>query len=290
MSVKSILVPLNEGERCFEVLETAFVVARRFGGHVQAVHVQQSSMISEPYVLANLTGALKEAVIQETGRAATATANVIKERFESACDRAEVPMLDPAAAPDKGISASFEIAEGRTADMLIERARVSDVTAITLPQLGENTVRKTPIGETLESILFGSGRPLLIVPQQGKALRCETAAVGWNETVQASRALAATIPWLREMKKVSLVISRERMARSDLVLRYLERHGIAAEVLPLNRGEQSAGEALLQRCGEINADLLVVGGNCRARPRQLLFGGVTRHLLTRTDRMTVMVQ
>ena len=174
-------------------------------------------------------------------------------------------------------------------DVLIERARLSDLTAIASPQLGENTIRQTPIGETLESIMLGSGRPVLIVPREWQARRCENAVIGWNDSVQASRALATTIPWLKMMQSVTVVLSRARAARADIVQGYLSTHGIDASVVVLNRGELDTGEALLERCREVSADFLVVGGYSRARPRQLLFGGVTRHLMKHTDIVTVMV-
>lgn len=287
MSIKSVLVPLNEGERCFDVLATAFVVAKRFGSHVSAVHVQHSSATNEPYVFASLTGALKEAVIQETALSSERAARLISKRFEAACMAAGVPISDQ---PDRdGATASLEVIEGRPVDVLIDRARLSDVTAIASPQLGVNTVRQTPIGETLESIMLGSGRPVLIVPQHWKPRRSENAVIGWNDSVQSSRALAMTIPWLRKMNKVTLVMSRERAIRGHLVQRYLHTHGIDAEVKTLNRGDQSVGQTLLERCKEVEADFLVVGGYSRARPRQLLFGGVTRHLMKHTDIVTVMV-
>jgi len=288
MSIKSVLVPLNEGDRCFDVLATAFVVAERFSSHISAVHVQHNSATNEPYVFANLTGSLKEAVIQETALASERVSRLINERFETACRAAGVRISDQPNDRDE-VTASLEVVEGRPVDILIDRARLSDVTAIASPQLGINTVRQTPIGETLESIMLGSGRPVLIVPQQWEPRRCENAVIGWNESVQASRALAMTIPWLRLMGKVTLVMSRERTSRAHHVQRYLYTHGIDAEVKTLSRGDKPAGEALLDRCKEVEADFLVVGGYSRARPRQLLFGGVTRHLMKHTDIITVMV-
>ncbi len=289
MAIKSVLVPLNEGERCIEVLKSAFVVAGRFGAHITAVHAQRNTSAIEPFVFSSLSGSLKEAVLQETAQSAERAAGQIRQRFEAACQAAGVAVTDLHSSNSNDVTASFEVVEGRPVDVLIERARLSDVTAIASPQLGENTVRRTPISETLESIMLGSGRPVLIVPQQWQARRCENAAIGWNESVQSSRALAMTIPWLRMMKSVTLVVSRERSSRVGQVQAYLKAHDIEAQVKVLNRGEKASGEALLDRCREIEADFLVVGGYSRARPRQLLFGGVTRHLMKHTDIVTVMV-
>ncbi len=293
MSIKSILVPLTEGQSGFAVLETAFVVADRFSGHIAAVHVPQNTMLSEPFVYSSLTGALKDAVVKETTLAADRAAAALRSQFNASCAAAGVRvvenMLASAGKALNEVTASLEVVDGRSVDILIERARLADLTAIPSPQLGENTIRQTPVGETLESIMLGSGRPVMIVPQEWQARRCENAVIGWNDSVQSSRALATTIPWLSMMESVTLVMSRARAEKAGAVQGYLATHGIDSKVVILNRGDQTPGAALLERCKEIDADFLVVGGYSRARPRQLLFGGVTRHLMRHTDIVTVMV-
>jgi nucleotide-binding universal stress UspA family protein len=292
MSIKSILVPLNEGERGFNALETAFIVAGRFGGHVNAVHVRRDSSAAEPYLFGSLTGALKETVVKEAAMASERDSAQIETRFRAACDTAGatvVPAGSALPADGAGVTASFESMPGRKVDVLIDCARLNDVTAITAPELGENTVRQTPVGETLESIMLGSGRPVLVVPREWQAKKCEHAVIGWNDSVQSSRAVAMTVPWLTRMQSVTAVVARERLESAELLKRYLATHQTEMEVVLLNRGQKTAGEALLERCAERRADFLVVGGYSRARPRQLLFGGVTRHLLKNTDIVTVMV-
>ncbi len=289
MSIKSILVPLNEGERGFNALETAFIVARRFGGHVNAVHVRSDSASSEPFLFGSLSGALKETVVKEAALASERASAQVETRFRAACDTAGVLVVgvdDPSSAE---VSASFESVEGRKTDVLIERARLNDVTAITAPELSDNTIRQTPVGETLESIMMGSGRPVLVVPRKWQARQCEHAVIGWNDSVQSSRAVAMTVPWLTRMESVTAVVARERRASADLLKRYLATHETDIDIVLLNREQKTAGEALLDRCQELRADFLVVGGYSRARPRQLLFGGVTRHLLRNTNVVTAMV-
>ena len=287
MAIKSVLVPLDEGPGSFHVLETAFVVARRFGAHISCVHALRNAESSEPYVFANLTGTLRDAVVSESARAAQLSADTIRDNFVAACNSAGVAIRQPE--NDGEVSASFEVVEGRPVDVLVECARLSDVTAIASPQLDENTIRQTPIGETLESILLGSGRPVLIVPQEWQARPCQHAAIGWNDTVQSARALAVTIPWLRTMETVTVLVSKARAAGTLRVIQYLRTHGISADIKTLDRGELTASEAILQRCDDLGADFLVVGGYSRARSKQLLFGGVTRHLMKNTDVITVMV-
>ncbi len=48
-------------------------------------------------------------------------------------------------------------------------------------------------------------------------------------------------------------------------------------------GTRSVGETLLAEARALTADLLVIGGYSHVRARELLFGGVTRHILAATE-------
>ena len=47
-------------------------------------------------------------------------------------------------------------------------------------------------------------------------------------------------------------------------------------------GDEGVGAALMQAAIGADADLLVMGGYGRSRLRELVLGGVTRHVLTNT--------
>ena len=60
----------------------------------------------------------------------------------------------------------------------------------------------------------------------------------------------------------------------------LERHGVAVQPERVERTEgRSTGESLLAQATAHGADLLVMGAYGHARVRELVFGGVTRHVL-----------
>nr|WP_255617431.1 universal stress protein [Aurantimonas sp. VKM B-3413] len=74
-------------------------------------------------------------------------------------------------------------------------------------------------------------------------------------------------------------------AADDLAL-VLARHGIRAEAASSFSGEISVGDDLLSTLCDDGADLLVMGCYGHSRIREMLFGGVTRHIL---QHMTVPV-
>ena len=67
------------------------------------------------------------------------------------------------------------------------------------------------------------------------------------------------------------------------VVAYLARHGIAAEARGFETGDRSVGETLLDEGREVGADLIVLGGYGHSRTRELVFGGVTQHVLVHAD-------
>jgi nucleotide-binding universal stress UspA family protein len=60
---------------------------------------------------------------------------------------------------------------------------------------------------------------------------------------------------------------------------YLAWHGIEVECRTPTSPSAHAAEALVGLCGEVEADLLVMGAYSHSRLRQLILGGVTRHML-----------
>jgi nucleotide-binding universal stress UspA family protein len=97
-----------------------------------------------------------------------------------------------------------------------------------------------------------------------------------------------TLPWLGQMKKVSVLVSKKREAGVEDVIDYLKRHGCKADYHVISGPGTNVGKKMLNSCQEIGAEFLVVGGFSHTRTRQRLFGGVTSYLLSNTNIITVM--
>ena len=63
----------------------------------------------------------------------------------------------------------------------------------------------------------------------------------------------------------------------------LAEHGITAELHALPIGSGVFGAMLLDKAHELGADLLVMGAYQHSPLRELLLGGVTRHMLANAD-------
>lgn len=138
---------------------------------------------------------------------------------------------------------------------------------------------------TVETALFESGRPLLLIPGSHRGPFGGHVAIAWNSSTETARAVANAMPLLKRAETVT-VLTIEGWAvdgpgGEDLAER-LRRHGIKADWAH-RPSEQGAGASILRHAGELGADMLVKGAYTQSRLRQMIFGGATSHLLTKAE-------
>ena len=135
----------------------------------------------------------------------------------------------------------------------------------------------------VEAVLFGSGRPVLLVPPGAPAFSGRMVVVGWDATRSATRALHDALPLLTKARKAVVIsLSDDKVFRlpesGPEVCRYLERWGIDASFDAPKRKQDNIGNELLLHAKRLEADLLVMGGFGHAREREFLFGSATRDI------------
>lgn len=135
-----------------------------------------------------------------------------------------------------------------------------------------------------ESVLFDSGRPLVLVPERVSAFAQDRIMVAWDATPAAVRAIAGAMPFLaaaREVVLVSVLEDKEirRGASGTEMCRHLAGHGVAATFRTLERRGRRVSDVLLDAARDDGADLLVMGGYAHSTLRGLIFGSATRGIL-----------
>ena len=283
--IKIILVPLDGTEPSAEVLNTALVVANRFDSHIKVVHVREPA--GEPFMFSGMPAAYRDEYAEISSRAIDEITERVKQQFNAFIAEGGVKKTSKPSA-SKQVTASLHVFEGDADSVLARESRLVDVIAMSRPR--KHRVGGAGVGELHESLMLRSGRPVMIVPPgpEWKAHRVDHAAIGWNNSVEASRALSMTLPWLTQMKKVTVLVSKKREADVDEVTEYLKWHGCKADYHIISGRGTNVGKKMLDSCAEIGAEFLVVGGFSHTRTRQRLFGGVTSHLLGNTNIITVM--
>jgi nucleotide-binding universal stress UspA family protein len=136
----------------------------------------------------------------------------------------------------------------------------------------------------VQAVLFGTGRPLMLVPSQAGSFRVRTAVIAWDATRAASRALHDAMPLLAtatEVVVVTVLGGKELQPEEsgEEVCRALNYRNILARFEPICDDAQDVGATLLQTAARVEADLLVMGGFAHPLEREFLFGSATRSLL-----------
>ena len=288
MGIKTILVPVDGSKGSFAALDRAFVVADRFGSHIKALHVLSRASDVAAAGFFNIPAKLRETAGIEADKVAMERAAELQQQFEAQCSERGIPIRER---PTRqwGVTAVWHQEFGHIDEVLIRHGRVSDVIAVSRPKIRKGTVRRSPVGQVVEALLLSTGRPVLITPPKCAAVKYERVAIGWNDSVECSRALAMTMPWLVEMDEITVLVSETRASSVKALVEYLAWHDVKADIQLLDGKGKSVGEAMLNVCSEISAEFLIVGGFSHARARELLFGGVTHHLLEHSNIVTIMV-
>jgi nucleotide-binding universal stress UspA family protein len=168
-------------------------------------------------------------------------------------------------------------------DLFIEYAKLRDLTIVPVPE-GEHFDQWYA-----ESIIFGSGRPTLIVPHTRKragAFALDTVVVAWDFSRPAARAVADALPILEKAKRVSVItITNEKVIdtkRSGAELaKHLARHGVNVVLDTVDAAGRGIGDVLETYVTSRNADVLVMGAYGHSRIREFILGGATQSMLSR---------
>jgi nucleotide-binding universal stress UspA family protein len=136
-------------------------------------------------------------------------------------------------------------------------------------------------------IALESGRPVLVVPRSCSVDRIgRCVLVAWNGSREAVRAVHDALPLLARAEQVQVAVINPAVGYgghgavpgADLCL-HLARHGVRAEAYVGHADSHDIGAALHAQATAIGADLVVMGAYGHSRFRELVLGGVTRHLL-----------
>ena len=136
---------------------------------------------------------------------------------------------------------------------------------------------------SMNDFIIGSGLPVIAIPiDGGKDFTGKNIVVAWDGSKECAKATHDALPFLKLADKVIVVtISEEekmQLPQNDICV-HLARHGVNAEAMTL-RDNVPVGKRLLETAESTGADLIVAGAWGHQRLRELIFGGVTRKLIS----------
>jgi nucleotide-binding universal stress UspA family protein len=277
MAIRKILLPLTGTAAGEAALTTSLMIANQWKAHVTALHVRVDSRDVAPLAGEGLSGAMIEEMMSATEKESSDRAHAVRSMFERFVARQNVVVREAHAGLDHA-TASFASVTGREEDIVAQQARLADLTVVPHPDAGEDVSSS----DALHAVLFDSGRPVMIAPQLPVETIGRRVCLAWNGTAESAESALSALPWMIQAEGVCILSAdgyQRRGPAAPELAAYLALHGIDAEIVMFPSIRNSVGAGLLEAARQFNCDLLSMGAYSHSRLRQLILGGVTRHVL-----------
>lgn len=270
MTIKDILLVLKSypAPTRDNAIEYAVSVASTIGSHIAAIACETHVDVPGSLISSSLINI--PAIIGEEAHKSRVNADNLLRTFEGAAARQGVLFE----------SISERAFSGEAPDLFTEYARLRDLAIVPLAEGDDQSC--------LQAIIFGSGKPTLVVPEHSASHQFELgiAVVAWDFSRTAARAVADALPLLQMAKQVRVIaISGEKpidtRRSAEELAKNLARHGVEVILDKVASKGASIGEVLESHVRSFDADLLVMGAYGHTRLREFILGGATRSLLAK---------
>lgn len=277
MGYKTILSVLDDQKTAQQISDFSLAIAEQFGAHVIGLHCETVTAMP---MLAPMEMPDPVAV-EAMHKLAEDETNKIGAIFAQAAQREGVSTEWRAITRAAGAS-EFLIDSGRCADLLVAAQ-------------GESGFLSEGRAE-METALFESGRPLLLVPYILKTPKpIKRVLIAWNGSREASRATFDALPFLKQADTVeifSVIHDADGKGPKNItgaeIATALARHGVKVTVTQEEKGGLGPAAHIENRLSDSSIDLLVMGAYSHKRWWEVLFGGVTRTLLDSMTALTLL--
>lgn len=268
MAIKDILLTLTSypDRTPVSVVDSAVSLASSLGAHIAAISCEVHVQVPGSFLSFGTAGGIAAG----EAHASLKNAQGLLAAFESAADKG-------------GISHETILERSlshRVPDRLVEYARLRDLTIVPVPDAHDQW--------HAEAIIFGSGRPTLVLPERAASgpFELNTVVVAWDFSRAAARAVADAIPILERAKTVRIVTAANEKIidsrhSSEELAKNLSRHGIDVVVDRVDAAGRSIGNVLNREVADYNADLLVMGAYGHSRFSEFILGGATKSMLSK---------
>ena len=248
------------------VITDAVSVVSACGAHIAALSCEVHIELPGHFMAGSAVG-LSGVIVGEAAKSARQARDLIAA-FESAAARADVSFESVLQK-----CRSFEVAS-----LMVEYARLRDLTI--MPEADDRW--------WAEGVIFGSGRPTLILPKtpRSRPFALETVVVAWDFSRAAARAVSDSLPLLERAANVRVVTvlnekQLDRKHSAEELSKNLARHGIDVTLDRIDAKGRAIGDVLEHYTASESADLLVMGAYGHSRMREFVLGGATLSLMSK---------
>ncbi|WP_322011127.1 universal stress protein [Paraburkholderia sp. J12] len=281
---KDILVHVDASAAGQVRLQRSAALAARHGARLNALYVRERSIAQQRRLKSSELGLVP-------GAQASSLRASIENELDAQADtlRARLDELGR----ENGIEVAWQAGDGRARFVVPQHARYADLTLV-----GHDKQEDADLPEEYsfaETVLFTTGRPVLIVPQDmaGEEVAPESlgalgrkVALAWNGSPSCARTLAAVLPLIECADWTTVLFieggepARPEQLPPEAVLDHLRRHTGKVDLCTLAPTGTPMGDLLQGAALDQGADLLIAGAHGRPMLWEKLLGSVTRTLLT----------
>ncbi|MCS3928139.1 nucleotide-binding universal stress UspA family protein [Bradyrhizobium elkanii] len=268
MPIKDVFLPLVGQPRgpALAAIATCVAVAADLGARITALALEED-VFARPKVI--IPGDLDSA--EASGSREVSDVQQLLNAFTNAASRANI----------RAQSRSGKVPADQIASILAEHARFSDLTLVPVRPHDSQTER------IIETLLFESGRPLLLCPEQRvDELRpkFENVMIAWDHSARAARAVGDALPMLQAASSVRVVTVADD--KTDAIVQsgtalvdHLREHGVYASFETAKGGGSSIGKVLGSWANSHAMDAIVMGAYHHSRLNEIVWGGVTKTVI-----------
>lgn len=271
-TLRTVLVQVGVDPQDLPRLRAAAALTRKFDATVYGVGCEQAL----PLGLVEPTGLLQGAWYAEMEEQVQADLKHAHAIFET-----ETAGLKTEWTADQAMPAEALVRLSRAADLIVADSR---------PFGAQDRYRTAEAAE----VMLAAGRPVLLAPPSGQALKADAVVIAWKDTRESRRALADAMPLLVAAETVLVleICDREDVqaaeARTAAVAAGLGRHDVHAQARATVAPSERVANEVDIAADAIGADLIVAGGYGHTRLGEWIFGGVTRDLLRHPKRFVLL--
>jgi nucleotide-binding universal stress UspA family protein len=172
-------------------------------------------------------------------------------------------------------------------DRLFGLARVNDVAVLAQPVGFLSTQR-----DIVTSVLFSSGRPVIIAPPTlRKAPAWSTIVVAWDGGDRAARAVGDAMHILERADRVEIVCVTPDADKAIVgagLAAHLSRHCRAVTVSDIVPQDGDVGKTIRAHAASVDADMIVMGAYAHSRMWEMVMGGATFDALEHVEIPTLL--
>lgn len=269
MAIKDLALAYDGSPAAHSALEFAVQMARKYDADLTGVHVYLPGKIQQDFsrwiaqdVLENIEAAAKNRVAEIEGEFRS---NISALNFNG--------------------PVHWVVETGNPGIALARRGRFFD---LLLTGQFARAIKREQGALQPEELIHNIGKPLIIVPEGYKPRDFkETAAIAWDGSRSAARALSDLMQILETKKKLDILVVEGKKSLEDPyaplpaaeIVKHLERHGVVATEVKLQPGQGGPAGAVLDFCRENDPDVLVMGAFGRGKLGAMLFGSMTSKVL-----------